>query len=106
MVRTDDLRAGDAALPGLQDIRNGRRVKRGKLIDRRVLHRTTLALDERGTEASAATAAIMATRAAPAEEEASFEMRVDRPFALAVLHRGTGAVLFTAWVDDPTDGER
>ena len=72
----------------------------------RVLHRTTLALDERGTEASAATAAIMATRAAPAEEEASFEMRVDRPFALAVLHRGTGAVLFTAWVDDPTDGER
>ena len=72
----------------------------------RVLHRTTLVLDERGTEAAAATAAIMATRAAPAEEEARFEMRVDRPFALAVLHRGTGAVLFAAWVDDPAAGER
>ena len=70
----------------------------------RVLHRATLVLDEEGTEAAAATAAIMATRTAVVEEEARFEMRVDRPFALAVRHRGTGAVLFTAWVDDPAPG--
>ena len=70
----------------------------------RVLHRTMLVLDERGTEAAAATAAVMTTRAAVVEEERSFEMRVDRPFALAVRHRGTGAVLFTAWVDDPVRG--
>ena len=69
----------------------------------RVLHRTRLVLDERGTEAAAA-AAVMATRAAVVEEEARFEMRVDRPFALAVRHRGTGAVLFAAWVDDPGAG--
>ena len=67
----------------------------------RVLHRTMLVLDERGTEAAAATAAVMTTRAAIAEEERTFEMRVDRPFALSVRHRGTGAVLFAAWVDDP-----
>ncbi len=72
----------------------------------RVLHRTMLVLDEEGTEAAAATAAIMTTRTAVVEEEARFEMRVDRPFALAVRHRGTGAVLFTAWVDDPAAGER
>ena len=72
----------------------------------RVLHRTKLVLDERGTVAAAATAAIMTSRAAPAEEEARFEMRVDRPFALAVLHRGTDAVLFAAWIDDPGGGER
>ena len=72
----------------------------------RVLHRTMLVLDEQGTEAAAATAAVMTTRAAIVEEERSFEMRVDRPFALSVRHRGTGAVLFTAWVDDPTAGER
>ena len=65
-----------------------------------------LVLDERGTEAAAATAAVMTTRAAIVEEEDRFEMRVDRPFALAVRHRGTGAVLFTAWVDEPTAGER
>ena len=67
----------------------------------RVLHRTMLVLDERGTEAAAATAAVMATRTVMVEEERSFEMRVDRPFALAVRHRGTGAVLFAAWVDRP-----
>lgn len=72
----------------------------------RVLHRTMLVLDERGTEAAAATAAVMATRTAVVEEEARFEMRVDRPFALAVRHRGTGAVLFTAWVEDPAAGAR
>ena len=70
----------------------------------RVLHRTMLVLDEEGTEAAAATAAIMTTRTAMVEEEARFEMRVDRPFALAVRHRGTGAVLFAAWVDDPVRG--
>ena len=72
----------------------------------RVLHRTMLVLDERGTEAAAATAAVMTMRATAFEEERSFEMRVDRPFALAVRHRGTGAVLFAAWVDDPGAGER
>ena len=72
----------------------------------RVLHRTMLVLDERGTEATAATAAVMTTRAAVVAEERTFEMRVDRPFALAVRHRGTGAVLFAAWVDDPGAGER
>ena len=72
----------------------------------RVLHRTMLVLDERGTEAAAATAAVMSTRTVMVEEEARFEMRVDRPFALAVRHRGTGAVLFTAWVDDPVAGGR
>ena len=70
-----------------------------------MLHRATLALDEHGTEASAATVAIFATRIAPVEEETCFEMRVKRPFALAVRHRGTGAVLFTAWMNDPAVGE-
>ena len=69
----------------------------------RVLHRTMLVLDERGTEAAAATAAVMTTRAAVVEPE-PFEMRVDRPFALAVRYRPTGAVLFAAWVENPASG--
>ncbi len=71
----------------------------------RVLHRTMLVLDEQGTVAVAVTAIVM-TASIMVEEERSFEMRVDRPFALAVRHRGTGAVLFAAWVDDPTAGGR
>ena len=66
----------------------------------RVLHRAMLEIDEQGTEAAAATAAVMTTRSAEIEEE-TFVMRVDRPFALAVRYRPTGAVLFLAWVADP-----
>ena len=67
----------------------------------RVAHRAILVLDEEGTEAAAATAAVMTTRAAIPEDE-GFEMVVDRPFALAVRHRGTGALLFAAWVAYPS----
>jgi serine protease inhibitor len=42
----------------------------------------------------------MTTRSA-VEEERSFDLRVDRPFALAIRHRGSGALLFAAWVADP-----
>ena len=72
----------------------------------RMLHRTKLVLDEKGTEAVAVTVSMARPTSDMVEEEARFEMRVDRPFALAVLHRGTGAILFTAWVDDPAAGER
>ena len=66
----------------------------------RVVQATRLVLDEEGTEAAAATAAVMTTRSAVLDED-GFEMRVDRPFALAVRHRGTGALLFAAWVAHP-----
>ena len=67
----------------------------------RVLHRTMLVVDEQGTEAAAASAAVMTTRSA-IEEEKGFDLRVDRPFALAVRHRGSGTLLFAVWVADPT----
>ena len=66
-----------------------------------VVHRTMLKLDEQGTKAAAATAAVMTTRAAIPEDE-GFEMRVDRPFTLAIRHVGTDALLFAAWVANPT----
>ena len=70
----------------------------------RMLHRAKLVLDEEGTEAVAVT--VSTVQPTSVEVEVHFEMRVDRPFALAVLHGDTGAVLFTAWVDDPAAGER
>ena len=68
----------------------------------RVLHRTALVVDEQGTEASAATAAVMTMRSA-VEVGKSFDLRVDRPFALAVRHLETGALLFAAWIADPAE---
>ena len=61
-----------------------------------VVHAARLALDEEGTEAGAATAAVFTK-----SMKAWFDMQVDRPFALAVRRRDSGDLLFVAWVDDP-----
>ena len=64
-----------------------------------VLHKTFLALDENGTEAAAATAVMMLSRAmAP---RADLEIRVDRPFLFAIQHVASGACLFLGRVTDP-----
>ena len=65
-----------------------------------VVHAARLALDEEGTEAGAATAAVFSRSMEP-----RFHMQVDRPFALAVRKRDSGDLLFTAWVDDPGRSE-
>ena len=62
-----------------------------------MVHAARLALDEEGTEAAAATAAVFTKSML----EPGFDMQVDRPFALAVRERDSGELLFAAWVDDP-----
>ena len=67
----------------------------------RVLHRTRLVLDEKGTEAAAATGAM----AIPTSlVSGRFDMKVDRPFAFAVVHHYTDTVLFMGWVANPLQG--
>lgn len=66
-----------------------------------MVHAARLALDEEGTEAAAATAAMFTKSMV----EPRFDMQVDRPFALAVRKRDSGELLFTAWVDDPGRSE-
>jgi serpin B len=67
-----------------------------------VLHKTFIAVDEKGTEAAAATAVIMrAGSAAPAKRPDPIEVKVDRPFLFAIQHRETGACLFLGRVADP-----
>ena len=66
----------------------------------KVIHAAELVLDEEGTEAAAATAAVFIKSKTP-----RFSMRVNRPFALAVRDTESGDILFAAWVDDPGDME-
>jgi len=68
-----------------------------------VFHKTFLALDEKGTEAAAATAVIMPTAMAmmPGRMPAPPEVRVDHPFIFAVQHVPSGACLFLGRVTDP-----
>lgn len=64
-----------------------------------VYHQTFVALDERGTEAAAATAVvIVGVTSVPAPP---IEVRVDRPFLFLIQHRASGAGLFLGRVTDP-----
>ncbi len=57
-----------------------------------------MAVDERGTEAAAATGVVMDLRAMPMPD---VELEIDRPFLFALRDRATGAVLFLGRVLDP-----
>jgi serine protease inhibitor len=69
----------------------------------RVFHKTFIELDEKGTEAAAATAVVMmrAGSAAPREKPKPIEVKVDRPFLFAIQHRSSGACLFLGRVTNP-----
>jgi serpin B len=66
-----------------------------------VFHKTFIAVDEHGTEAAAATAVAMATRAAPGKPLEPVEVKVDRPFVFAIQHGPSAACLFLGRVTEP-----
>ncbi|MCC6464621.1 MAG: serpin family protein [Planctomycetes bacterium] len=62
------------------------------------VHRTFVEVNEEGTAAAAVTAMDMSDGKA----ECSFEFMADRPFAYAIIHEETGAVMFLGVMNDPT----
>ena len=66
-----------------------------------VFHKTFIAVDEKGTEAAAATAAVMMARSAVVRRSPPIEVKVDRPFVYAIQHVPSGACLFLGRVTDP-----
>lgn len=70
-----------------------------RLVIDEVIHEAFIAVDERGTEAAAATAVVMRATSAPASP---IPLEIDRPFLFALQDRATGAVLFLGRVVDPT----
>ena len=67
----------------------------------KVIHKTFLALDEKGTEAAAATAVVMMQMGSAMQRSEPIEMKVDRPFLFAIQHAPSGACLFLGRVNDP-----
>ncbi len=64
-----------------------------------VIHQSFVTVDEKGTEAAAATAVLMGpTGMAPR----TVTMKVDRPFLFLIRDRKTGAVLFLGRIADPS----
>jgi serpin B len=66
-----------------------------------VIHQANIDVDEKGTEAAAATAVVMEESAMPSEP---LTVRVDRPFLFALRDVPTGAILFLGRVGDPSLG--
>ena len=63
-----------------------------------VLHKSYVAVDEKGTEAAAASAAVMRTTGLPAGEPDWKTVVVDRPFLFMIRHTDTNSVLFAGRV--------
>jgi serpin B len=66
-----------------------------------VIHKSFLEVNEKGTEAAAATGTGLLT-GRPALEEKGFTMIVDHPFVAAICDTNSGAVLFVGFILDPT----
>jgi serpin B len=66
-----------------------------------VLHKAFVAVDEKGTEAAAATGVIVGTTSMPPPP---VPFAVDRPFIFILYENSSKAVLFMGKVNDPTQG--
>jgi len=65
-----------------------------------VFHKAFITVDEAGTEAAAATAAVISTKTSPVQEPC-LEVKVDRPFFLLIRDVRTEVILFMGRVLDP-----
>lgn len=66
-----------------------------------VLQKTFLAIDEKGSEAAAATAMVLRAGSAVRPPKQIVEFRADHPYLVVIRNRETGLNLFTARVDNP-----
>ncbi len=67
----------------------------------RVVHKAFVRVDEEGTEAAAATGAVMAGESAGPDEPREFH--ADHPFVFMIRDRLTGTILFQGRMSDPSD---
>jgi serpin B len=78
---------------------NLRGIADADLVISQVVQKTFLRVDEKGTEAAAATAIIVVETSAPADPPPTF--RADHPFLLLIRDKPTGAVLFLGRIAAP-----
>jgi serine protease inhibitor len=78
------------------------RTPRDYLYISQIFHKTFIAVDEKGTEAAAATAvAMLAGTALRSPPPPPVEVKIDRPFVYAIQHGPSGVCLFLGRVTDP-----
>ena len=75
-----------------------------RLFVAKVIHQATIDVDEKGTEAAAATGVLGETGGGPSAAR-EITLRLDHPFLFFVRDLETGAVLFMGQVTDPSAGK-
>jgi serpin B len=74
----------------------------GDLFIDQVIHQTFINVDEKGTEAAAATAIVMAAGAAPSKVTEPIKIfNADHPFIFIIQQKQSGNILFIGTVNDP-----
>lgn len=101
MVRafTDPREPNGADFTGMHNTED----RSARLYVSQVVHKAFLEVNEKGTEAAAATAVIMATAtSAPISRPFTPTFSADRPFLMMIRHNDSGAILFMGRVMNPT----
>jgi len=75
----------------------------GNIYITRVLHKTYIAVDEKGTEAGAATVVEMITESAAMEPEEVYRVYLDRPFVYAIVDEEYNLPVFIGTMDGGLD---
>jgi serpin B len=70
------------------------------LLISKVIHKAFVAVDEKGTEAAAATGVVMAPSAGPVREEPAV-FRADHPFIFLIRDKKSGSILFMGRLANP-----
>ena len=91
------LGMSDAFLSGFADF-SGMTDEASGLFISNIIHQTFIEVDEKGTEAAAATAVIMINNSAPDQ----YTFNANSPFLYMIKHNGTGNILFMGAMKDPT----
>jgi len=99
LVKTlSEMGMPDAFVGGIADFSGMDGTK--ELFIMHVIHKAFVAIDEKGTEAAAATAVVMGKAMAPAPPQ-YIEFKADHPFILLIRDKQTGSILFLGRVLNP-----
>jgi len=74
--------------------------RKNELFISKVIHKTFIEVHEAGTEAAAASGVDMVLKSGMIAEPKIFT--ADHPFFYAIVHKGTGVILFTGWLENPS----
>lgn len=101
----DTLQTMGMRLPFTTRANFSKMTKEEKIVIGPVLHKAFVAVDEKGTEAAAATVVVMKVGGRLSRTDPPKSFVADHPFLFVIRHRKTGCVLFMGRIENPKASE-